>query len=306
MSTALGTNYHIWEQMSEELSRQYWPENTLYVIATPIGNLADMTFRAMYGLQLCDVIACEDTRTSKQLLNFFGVNKPLIAAHQHNEKSAAEEIITLLASGKRVALISDAGAPAISDPGGKLVLLVRQAGFNVVPVPGASAVVTALMASGLTSDERPGFTFVGFIPPKKQARCQFFEQWRHSKEVCIFFESPHRIKESLKDLVDVVGENRNIAIARELTKRFEQIITLPSKELLVWLNEDVNHQKGEFVLLVSPEEKQADQTEQEQQLDELLLVLLDSLSVKDSVKIAMQLTKLPKDIIYRRALEIKS
>ncbi len=130
--------------------------------------------------------------------------------------------------------------------------------------------------------------------------------WRHSKEVCIFFESPHRIKESLKDLVDVVGENRNIAIARELTKRFEQIITLPSKELLVWLNEDVNHQKGEFVLLVSPEEKQADQTEQEQQLDELLLVLLDSLSVKDSVKIAMQLTKLPKDIIYRRALEIKS
>lgn len=304
MSIGDGQIYPQVERVFEDLHKQYWPESTLYIIATPIGNLSDISCRALYALQLVDVIACEDTRSSKSLLNSFGITTPLIAAHQHNEVEAAHHIIERLQNGEKVALISDAGAPAVSDPGGKLVSMVRKAGFEVRPIPGASAVITALMGSGVTSDANPGFTFAGFIPSKAHARQQWLQQWSKSTVAVVMFESPHRIVDSLKDIATLYGNERVVTLARELTKRFEQIVSLPSGELVEWLLEEDNHQKGEFVLIVSPVQEDS-QDKKYHELDSLLEVMLAHISLKDAVKIATQLTQLPKDKVYSRALYLK-
>ncbi|WP_159991706.1 16S rRNA (cytidine(1402)-2'-O)-methyltransferase [Pelistega ratti] len=305
MSMCTGQFSPIIEKNIEELSRQYWSEATLYVVATPIGNLGDISLRALYTLQLVDVIACEDTRTSKALLNSWGIEKPLMAAHQHNEVQAAQQIIMRLSQGQRVALISDAGAPAVSDPGGKLVSLVKEAGFEVRAIPGASAVITALMSAGVTSDENPAFTFAGFVPPKAKARQQWFDQWSKSAAVVLMFESPHRIVDSVKDFISICGEERPLGIGRELTKRFEQVTILPAKALLAWLEEDINHQRGEFVLILPPVNHQATIDEQMGELDRLLKVMLPVVSVKDAVSMATSLSGLSKDIVYKRALVLK-
>ncbi len=305
MSIAVGQFNHSVEIMFEDLHRQYWPESALYIVATPIGNLSDISLRALYTLQIADVIACEDTRSSKSLLNTYGITTTLIAAHQHNEMEASQQIIQRLSQGQRVALISDAGAPAVSDPGGRIVALVKQAGFDVRPIPGPSAVITALMGSGVTDDMQPGFTFAGFIPHKTMARQQWFEQWRHSPLAVLMFESPHRIIDSLEGLCAIYGDNRQVTIARELTKRFEQIVSLPAKALLQWIQEDSNRQRGEFVLIISPEEKSGDNDSQNAYLDELLQVMLAQVSLKDAVKMATKLTGFSKDIVYSRALTLK-
>lgn len=303
MSIGAGQFHPLLERVTEDLQWQYWPEGVLYIVATPIGNLCDMTWRAWYILQMVDVIACEDTRSSKSLLNSYGITTPLMAAHQHNEAEAAQHIVQRLQSGQRVALISDAGAPAVSDPGGKLVALVRQAGFEVRPIPGASAVITALMGSGMTSDENPGFTFAGFVPPKSHARQQWLQQWQNSPLSVVMFESPHRIVDSIKDMLSIYGAERVVVLARELTKRFEQMVSLPLGELLIWIQEDDHHQKGEFVLILSP--MQEIQNEDNAELDKLLSTMLAHISLKDAVKITTQLTQLPKDRVYSRALALK-
>ena len=294
----------LWQKIFNDLPSQYWPSSTLYVVATPIGNLADMSARALYCLQLVDRIACEDTRSSKALLNSWGIDTPLMAAHQHNEMQAAQQIIQGLAQGERIALISDAGAPAVSDPGGRLVREVRAAGYEVRPLPGPSAVITALMGSGVTSDENPAFCFAGFVPSKSTASQNWLKQWGQHEMPIVMFESPHRLLSSVEDMLSVFGAERQLTVARELSKRFEQIVSLPLGQVRAWLDADEHRQKGEFVLILAakPEESR---DAAEQSLDNYLFTMLRLISLKDSVKLAVQFTGLSRDTVYARALEIK-
>lgn len=294
----------LWHKVMSDLPQQYWPDSALYVVATPIGNLADISARALYCLQQVDLIACEDTRTSKALLGSWGIDTPLMAAHQHNEAQAAQQIIQRLSQGQRVALISDAGAPAVSDPGGRIVREVRQAGYEVRPLPGPSAVITALMGSGMTSDENPAFVFAGFVPAKAGARQAWLKQWGQLAAPIVMFESPHRLMACVKDMLELFGTERQLTLARELTKRFEQIVSLPLAEVETWLQADGHRQKGEFVLILQAAASgQGD--EQEQALDQYLQAMLAQISLKDSVKLAVQFTRLPKDKVYARALALK-
>ncbi|GAA4409834.1 ribosomal RNA small subunit methyltransferase I [Advenella faeciporci] len=305
MAIEEGLFHAAWKKVMADLEQQSWPQACLYVVATPIGNLADISLRAVFTLNQVDVIAAEDTRLSRVLLNAWGINTPMMPAHRHNEARAAQEIIRLLQEGKRVALISDAGAPAVSDPGGRIVREVRQQGLLVRPIPGASAVITALMGSGVSSDENPTFAFAGFVPQKSAARQHWLRKWGAMDAPVIMFESPHRIQAFCHDLLRVCGADRQLTVARELTKRFEQIVTLPIGELADWFGQDVHRQLGEFVLILeaAPE---ADEDEQMVKATELLKVLLQTVSVKDSVKIASQLTGLARDVVYSRALELKN
>lgn len=305
MAIEEGPFYAAWKKVMADLEQQSWPQACLYVVATPIGNLADISPRAVFALNQADVIAAEDTRLSRVLLNAWGINTPLMAAHRHNEARAAQEIIRLLQEGKRVALVSDAGAPAVSDPGGRIVREVRQQGLLVRPIPGASAVITALMGSGVSSDENPAFAFAGFVPQKSTARQQWLRKWAALDAPVVMFESPHRILACCRDLRLVCGAGRQLTVARELSKRFEQIVTLPIGELEDWFMQDGHRQLGEFVLILEAAPK-ADENEQMARATELLNVLLETLSVKDSAKIVAQLTGLARDVVYSRALELKN
>lgn len=291
----------IWQQ----LNQQDWPEQGLYVVATPIGNRADLSLRAWQTLQRADVIAAEDTRTTRPLLQAWGVRTPLIAVHRHNEAQAGSAMLERLARGERVALISDAGAPAISDPGGRLVQAVRHAGYRVIPIPGPSAVTTALMASGVTSDEQPAFIFAGFSPAKKTARQKWLQHWGAQSLPVLFFESPHRLIDCGRDLLQVLGPGRRLTLCRELTKRFEQVHECSLDELEDWLTADVHHQRGEFVLILhGPESTRT------HELDEVtrgwMHALAEQLSVRDVVRIAMQATGLPRQSLYQYALSLKA
>lgn len=290
--------------VQERLSRQQWPSHCLYVVATPIGNLADISQRALYALQMVDVIACEDTRSTQVLLNAYSIHKPLIAAHQHNESLAAEKVIELLAAGKRVALVSDAGAPAVSDPGSKLVAKVHAAGFNVSPIPGPSAVITALMASGFTTDEQPSFAFAGFVPAKKNARQAWLQYWLAQPMTVVMYETPHRLKECFKVLTELCATepDRKIMVGRELTKRFEQIQCLPIVELSDWLAVDKQREKGEFVLVLEPPSKSQVNHDYLPLLKELLA---HGVSVRDSAKILHKAMGVSRDEAYQAALELK-
>ena len=220
---------------------------TLYVVATPIGNLDDITARALLILQQVDLIAAEDTRHSGRLLDHYQIKNRLISLHDHNENSRAEQIITLLGRGKSVALISDAGTPLISDPGYSLVASVRAAGFEVLPVPGVSALIAALSVAGLPTDR---FFFAGFLPAKEQARSQALQNLVQQQGTLIFYESPHRILASLQSMINTLGGQRQACVAREITKHFETYLTASLDELLAQVTADINQQKGEFVLLV--------------------------------------------------------
>lgn len=239
-----------WSRVADRVAAQHWPAATLYVIATPIGNLGDLGLRAWQALVRADVIAAEDTRASRTLLDAWGVSTPLMAAHRHNEASAAQAICERLAQGQRVALVSDAGAPAVSDPGARIVRAVREAGYAVVPVPGLSAVIAALMGSGATSDENPAFAFAGFLPAKAVARQRWLRQWCALPAPVVMFESPHRLAATLADLREAGGPARLLTVARELTKRFEEIATMPLGEAADWLAADAHRGQGEFVLIV--------------------------------------------------------
>ena len=296
MSTPIA-DMGLWQRMYERVQAQSWPKSTLYVVATPIGNLGDFSLRAHQALSGSDVIAAEDTRSTRPLLEAWGINTPLMAAHRHNEAQAAAQIVERLAAGERVALVSDAGAPAVSDPGGRIVRAVRQAGYQVVPIPGASAVITALMASGVTTDENPAFVFAGFAPTKTQARQKWLQSWATLEAPVVFFESPHRISATVKQLAELFA-NRKLSVARELSKRFEEIYTGTTPEVAQWLDSAAHHRQGEFVLILHAAVQTAPTTQLDNQTQQWLAALLEQVSARDAVKIAVKATGLGRSLIY--------
>jgi 16S rRNA (cytidine1402-2'-O)-methyltransferase len=274
-------------------------EGLLYVVATPIGNLGDITFRALDVLRAADLIAAEDTRVTGKLLGHFGLVKNLLSVREHNEKAGAQKIIEALGHGQQVALVTDAGTPAVSDPGAHVVATVRAAGFRVVPVPGASAVVAALSASGLTARH---FLYYGFLPAKGGERRSALESLRELPYALVFYEAPHRIKETVADLAQVLGAGRELILARELTKVFEQIHACPLGEAPTWLQADANRQKGEFVLIVSGAEA-TDAGEAEGR--RVLEILLRELPVSQAAKLAAEISGGKKKALYELALKLK-
>ena len=276
-------------------------ESALYVVATPIGNLGDITLRALDVLGAVEVVAAEDTRNTRHLLQHHGIgDTKLLALHQHNERARSEKIVTLLQQGKSVALVTDAGTPAVSDPGALLVGAVRAAGFRVIPIPGASAAIAALSASGLAS---PHFLFHGFLPNKSAARRAALQALADLSCTLVFYEAPHRILECVADLHAVFGGAREIVFARELTKLFENIHRCTLGTALDWLNRDPNNQRGEFVLLLSGAAPRNDDLDA--QAERVLAALLSELPLKQAVGLAVQITGLNKNALYERALALK-
>jgi 16S rRNA (cytidine1402-2'-O)-methyltransferase len=277
-------------------------ECALYVVATPIGNLSDITLRALEVLGAADTVAAEDTRNTRHLLQHHGISDArLLALHQHNERGAAEKVIAMLQQGQNVALVTDAGTPAVSDPGAVLVETVRAAGFRVIPIPGASAAVAALSASGLCT---PHFLFYGFLPNKLAARRAVLLDLIEHPYTLVFYEAPHRILECAEDLQVVFGDERQIVFAREITKLFESIHRCKLGDALAWLNSDPNNLRGEFVLLVSgaPAQKEGLGIETER----TLATLLEELPLKQAVQLAVKITGGNKNELYQRALELKA
>lgn len=271
----------------------------LYVVATPIGNLADISLRALEVLKQADVIAAEDTRVTAKLLRHYGIASKLISVREHNEVARAQQLIEWLRAGQQVALVTDAGTPAVSDPGARAVAAVRAAGLRVVPIPGASAAITALSAAGL---DAPHFFFYGFLPPKSGERQTALRSLAEQTAPLVFYESPHRIVVCVDDLASVFGGEREITFARELTKTFEQIHTCPLADAAAWLAADTDHQRGEFVLIVSGAAQRApDQVEAQRVLE----VLLQELPVKQAAKLAAQITGMKKNALYEMALTLK-
>ena len=281
---------------------QSHPPGALYVVATPIGNLADMTLRAIHVLGLVDAIACEDTRHSAPLLRQLGIEgKPLLAVHEHNEREAAAGVMLRLARGERVACISDAGTPAISDPGAALVAAVVAAGYRVVPIPGASSAVAALSVAG---DAVGGpFTFVGFLPTKAGERALILKQLAAQAHTQVLFEAPHRIAALAVALGEVCGV-RPVTLCRELTKQFETVATLPANALAAWLAADANRSRGEFVLVLHAQA--AVVADGSAAHDHTLRTLLAELPLKQAVALAAELTGAPRNALYERALTLKN
>ncbi len=273
----------------------------LYVVATPIGHLDDITMRAIQTLKSVDLIAAEDTRHAARLLTAYDITKPVTACHDHNETHKIHEIIHKIKQGLSVALISDAGTPLISDPGFKLVRAAHEEGIRVIPVPGACAAISALSAAGLPSDR---FSFEGFLPAKANARQQRLEKLKQETQTLIFYEAPHRIVDCLSDMQTVFGPERQITLAREITKTFETIKKSTLGELLPWVMADHNQQKGEIVLVVAGAPEQAEQDQAK--TDQLLTRLLQDLPVKTAAQLAADLTGLKKNELYQRALQLKA
>ena len=271
----------------------------LYVVPTPLGNLSDITQRAIDVLRQVAWVAAEDTRHSAPLLKHFGSGARLLPAHEHNEEAAAQQVIGKLRDGESVALVSDAGTPAVSDPGARLVARVRAAGFRVVPLPGACAAVTALSASGLTEQH---FLFYGFLPAKTKQREDELRALAGLPYALVFYEAPHRILETVESLAAVFGAERTLVMARELTKLFETIHSCPLGEALEWLQADANRQRGEFVLLVSGAVASGDEAEGERVLK---LLLDDGLSVKQAAKLTHAITGAAKNAMYELALTLR-
>ncbi len=277
-------------------------ECALYVVATPIGNLRDISLRALDVLASADTIAAEDTRNTSHLLTHYGISaNRLLALHQHNERGAAEKVVALLQQGQSVALVTDAGTPAVSDPGAVLVAAVLAAGFRVIPVPGASAAVAALSSSGLSA---PHFLFYGFLPNKSAARRTALQALVEHPYTLVFYEAPHRILESVTDLQAVFGDQREIVLAREITKLFENIHRCTLGEAMAWLNSDPNNQRGEFVLLVSAAATRAEGLSAE--TEKTLALLLEELPLKQAVQLAVKISGANKNELYQRALVLKS
>jgi 16S rRNA (cytidine1402-2'-O)-methyltransferase len=276
-------------------------EAALYVVATPIGNLRDITLRALEVLAAADVLAAEDTRNTAHLLTHHGISASrLIAVHQHNERGAAEKIIALLQAGQSVAFVSDAGTPAVSDPGALLVQAVRAAGLRVIPIPGASAAIAALSAAGLAEAH---FLFYGFLPNKSAARRTALQSLISHPYTLVFYEAPHRIVECVADLCAVLGGERQIVLAREITKLFETIHACALHDADAWLLSDSNQQRGEFVVLVSGALPQAGLSVET--LNTLSL-LLEELPLKQAVQLAAKISGANRNELYQRALALKS
>ena len=280
---------------------QQFPAGTLYVVATPIGNLADLTLRAIHVLGLVHAVAAEDTRVAGQLLSHLGLHKPLIALHAHNEHAAAQTVLQRLAAGESVACVSDAGTPAVSDPGAVLVAAAHAAGHRVVPLPGPSSALAALSAAG---DTQPGgFSFAGFLPAKGGERRTQLAAVLADRRAQVVFEAPHRIAELLQALADAAPQRR-VTLCRELTKQFETIVTRDAAALPAWLAEDTNRSRGEFVLVLhalAPVAAAADELPAEAL--RTLRVLLRELPLKQAVALAAELSGTPRNALYQRALQ---
>jgi 16S rRNA (cytidine1402-2'-O)-methyltransferase len=278
---------------------QHYPQGALYVVATPIGNLADISLRALHVLQLVDALACEDTRHTQALLRAYGIDKGAwLSVHRHNEAEGAQEIVRRLQQGQRVAYASDAGTPGVSDPGARVVEAVRAAGLPVVPVPGPSSITAVLSATGLGSDDS-AFVFFGFLPPKGGERQQAVESLRQEARAVVLLEAPHRIGALAESLADLGA--RQLTVGREITKQFEQIATLRCEEFPAWLATDAARSRGEFALVLHPVALANDDVAAER----VLALLLAELPVKTAVKLAAEITGASRNALYQRALEMK-
>ena len=282
---------------------QQYPAPALYVVATPIGNLADLSFRALHVLATVDAIACEDTRHSARLLEHFGLSRPLLAVHEHNERDAAGAVLARLAKGERVAYISDAGTPAVSDPGAALVAAVRDAGFRVLPIPGPSSALAALSVAGDTRGE--GFEVVGFLPARGAERTRALARCAAAAPTQVLFEAPHRI-EVLAAALGKACPQRVVTVCRELTKQFETVATLLAQDLPAWLAADPNRARGEFaVVLHALAGADADADANDEDHDALLRPLLAALPLKQAVALAAEIGGAPRNVLYARALVLK-
>ncbi|HHE9060682.1 TPA: 16S rRNA (cytidine(1402)-2'-O)-methyltransferase [Haemophilus influenzae] len=271
----------------------------LYIVATPIGNLQDITQRALETFAQVDLIAAEDTRHSGLLLSHYGIKKPFFALHDHNEQEKAHILVEKLKQGSNIALISDAGTPLISDPGFHLVRQCREAGIQVVPLPGACAAITALCASGIASDR---FCFEGFLPAKSKARKDKLENIAEEDRTLIFYESTHRILDTLEDIQAVLGEERYIVLAREMTKTWETITGNTIKNLREWLLEDPNRTKGEMVLIVEGKPKSDNNDEISPQAVKALELIAEELPLKKAAAIVAELYGYKKNALYQFGL----
>ncbi|MEJ4045722.1 16S rRNA (cytidine(1402)-2'-O)-methyltransferase [Erwinia sp. SLM-02] len=272
--------------------------STLYIVPTPIGNLGDITQRALTVLASVDLIAAEDTRHTGLLLQHFAINARLFALHDHNEQQKAESLLAKLREGQSIALVSDAGTPLINDPGYHLVRLCREAGIRVVPLPGACAAVTALSAAGLPSDR---FCYEGFLPAKSKGRCDTLRELEQEPRTLIFYESTHRLIDSLQDMVSVLGPDRYVVLAREITKTWESINGAPVGELLAWVLEDENRRKGEMVLIVEGYHAQEDALPPEAL--RTLALLQAELPLKKAAALTAEIHGVKKNALYKYALE---
>lgn len=272
---------------------------TLFVVATPIGNFEDISARGIRTLKDADLICAEDTRHSQRLMQHYQIETPMMSLHEHNEVARIEQIAERLQQGQTIALISDAGTPLISDPGFKLVRELRKQGCHISPIPGPSAIITALSVAGLATDS---FSFWGFLPSKSSGRKQVFSNLSHHTETLVFYESSHRILDCLKDLFEVMGD-RELVIARELTKTFETVLSGKSSDLVSKVETDLDQQKGEFVLMVSGAEDKI--TEMDLATEKLMVALLEELPPNKAAKIAAQVSGLKKKVLYQWALDQK-
>jgi 16S rRNA (cytidine1402-2'-O)-methyltransferase len=297
---------HAFQVAREAVGPQNHPASTLYVVATPIGNLADITLRALYVIERADTLACEDTRHTQQMLRAYGLdrnNSQLLAVHQHNEAEAAAQVIARLAQGQRVAYVSDAGTPAISDPGARLVAAVAAAGYRVMPLPGASSVTALLSASGMTGEG--GFVFTGFLSSKATERQRAIETLMGESRAVVLLEAPHRI-EALAQALSQLG-SRLITVGRELTKQFETVHTVPAHQLPAWFAEKADHVRGEFALVVHALDKPTQDISEALDADSLrtLKLLLTELPLKTAVKLTSDITGASKNVVYNTALNVK-
>ncbi len=274
----------------------------MYVVATPIGNLADLSLRAIHVLGLVDAVACEDTRHSAPLLRHLGLDKPLLAVHEHNERDAASAVLARLAAGERVAYVSDAGTPAVSDPGAALVAAAQAAGYRCIPIPGASSAVAALSVAGDALGS--GFVFVGFLPARGAERAQALKALALRPDKQVVFEAPHRIASLLRDLAEACPA-RALTLCRELTKQFETVATLPAAQFPDWLSGDSHRERGEFVLVLHARAEAAAELDATSH-DAVLQPLLGALPLKQAVALATELTGAPRNALYARALALKS
>lgn len=282
---------------------QSYPAGTLYVVATPIGNVADLSLRALHVLGLADAVACEDTRNTGQLLSRVGLQRPLVAVHEHNEREAAVRIAARLAAGERIAYVSDAGTPGISDPGARLVEAVRAAGHPVVPLPGPSAAVAALSVAGDLLDAGAGrFTFAGFLPAKPKARAEAIARLAALDHAWVCYEAPHRIADTLAALAAGLPGERRLLVGRELTKLFEDIAVVPVAQAPGWLAADPNRAKGEFVLVVEGAGSAAADGLPDAESQRVLSLLLAELPAKRAAKLAAAITGAGTDALYQLAL----
>jgi 16S rRNA (cytidine1402-2'-O)-methyltransferase len=289
----------------EAAGAQHYPQGTLYMVATPIGNLADISLRALHVLQIADVIACEDTRHTQQMLRAYGIDKAggqLLAVHQHNEAEAANGVTDRLRQGQRIAYVSDAGTPGISDPGARLCAALRAQNLRCIPLPGASSVTTLVSAAGLVAagGDAEGFIFRGFLPTKATERAHAVQGLLRVPQAVVLLEAPHRI-EALALALAPLGD-RLVTLGRELTKQFEEIATVTATDLPQWLAADANRLRGEFVLVLHP----ATAADDEAPDDRVLQLLLAELPLKTAVKLAADITGAPRNALYERALALKN